>query len=358
MVAFVDPTSFCNLRCPACPTGSQAGLRPAATLDMDLYRAFLDEVGEYLFKLYLYNLGEPLLHKQAPEMIAYAKGRDIVVLVSSNLSFDLTDDYCERLVRSGLDMLIVPLDGCSQETYERYRRRGSFATVRANMQKLQAVKRSLGSQSPTILWQFLIFDHNEHEIDTVKREYRAWGADEYLMGGAYMPTPAHSEGLAPSRLAQFNIYDASHQHRQMSFQALLGGKACSWLYGAAVLNANGKLSPCCYTAAEKDDFGTYTPGEFRQVWNSSPYVRARSLAAGAWQAGESWESIAHRMDGRGMAVNVQPWELICQKCPVPFLQDVVDHELTFELAEVVRKIESSPDLTEEDRARLQELTEE
>ncbi|MEW6282850.1 MAG: radical SAM/SPASM domain-containing protein [Candidatus Eremiobacterota bacterium] len=345
VVAFVDPTTFCNLRCPACPTGARAGLRPQATLDWDLYRAFMEEVGDYLFKLYLYNLGEPLLHKKAPELVELARARDIFVMVSSNLSFPLSDDYCERLVRSGLDVLVVPLDGTTPETYQTYRQQGCFELVRENMRKVQATKQRLDSLTPRVVWQFLVFRHNEHEVDTVRREYRAWGADEYCIGGAYLPL---SGGLAPSSMAQYDIYDPGHLHRRMTLQAMAEAKACTWLYGVSVLNASGKLSPCCYTAAEKDDFGDYAPGEFMRSWNAERFTRARTLT-GNWQANESWDAIGRRMNGRGMGVAaaLAPGQLVCERCPVPFLQDVVDHELSFGVDELVRHIQASPELTPE-----------
>ncbi len=71
--AYVEPTLFCNLRCPACPTGLRLGERPVTTIDENLFKAAIDELGDYIFLLWMYNWGEPLLHKQTPELIKYAK---------------------------------------------------------------------------------------------------------------------------------------------------------------------------------------------------------------------------------------------------------------------------------------------
>src|SRR5689334_13242274 len=62
--AYIEPTLFCNLRCPACPTGLQFGLRPSATMDVNLFKQAIDEMGPYLFDLWMFNWGEPLLHRQ------------------------------------------------------------------------------------------------------------------------------------------------------------------------------------------------------------------------------------------------------------------------------------------------------
>jgi MoaA/NifB/PqqE/SkfB family radical SAM enzyme len=361
VMAFVDPTLFCNLRCPACPTGLNTGQRPRATLNEALFTSFIDQVGEYLFKLYLYNLGEPLLHKQTPEFIKYAKDKEIFVMVSSNLSMELSDEYLQRLVQSGLDVLVVPLDGLTSETYQTYRRGGDFQRVRLNMLRIKELKKRLGSDTPSVCWQFLVFEHNEHEVDFVRQKYKEWGADEYVVGGAYMPGGSITEGLKPSSRGEFDIYDAGHYHRKKTVKAFMERKPCSWLYGVTVLNSNGRVSPCAYTVAEKDDFGHFIPGmNYSQVYNGERFIKARSLCAqptAAWQNNETWEQIGHRMDGRGETVarSLADGQLLCQKCPVPFLQDVVDHELSFDEGELVRFIEKSFELTESEQARFESL---
>src|ERR687889_737956 len=67
----------------------------------ELFKSAIDEIGDYVFQLNMYNWGEPLLHKRTPEMIRYAKDKEIAIKLSTNLSIKLTDDYIERLVRSG-----------------------------------------------------------------------------------------------------------------------------------------------------------------------------------------------------------------------------------------------------------------
>jgi MoaA/NifB/PqqE/SkfB family radical SAM enzyme len=361
VMAFADPTLFCNLRCPACPTGLNTGQRPRATLNETLFTSFIDQVGDYLFKLYLYNLGEPLLHKQTPEFIQYAKNKEIFVMVSSNLSMELSDEYLQRLIQSGLDVLVVPLDGLTPETYQTYRQGGDFQRVRSNMLRIKELKKQLGSKTPSVCWQFLVFQHNEHEVDFVKQKYKEWGADEYILGGAYMPSGSVTTGLKPSTRCEFDIYDDGHFHRKKTVEAFTDRKPCSWLYGVTVLNPNGKVSPCAYTVAEKDDFGMFIPGmDYSQVFNGERFVRARSLCAQpmpAWQNNDSWDKIGHRMDGRGadVAKDLGDGQLLCQKCPVPFLQNVVDKELCFEEDELVRFIEKSFELTEAEQARFENL---
>jgi hypothetical protein len=319
VLAYIEPTLFCNLRCPACPTGLRLNLRPAARIDPALFHAMIDEVGDYLFALHMYNWGEPLLFPQTPDLIRYAKTRDMAITLSSNLSLPLGDDMIERLVRSGLDRLVVSLDGAMPDTYRFYRRQGNFDRVRENMQRLQAAKTRLDCSTPEIVWQFLVFRHNEHEIDIARAEYRAWGADTLVIAGAHMPP--NDPNFSPSTLPAYNLYHPDHAYQQGARRAFRG--ACSWLYGGVVLNPDGNVSPCCGVPAANDDFGVYDPASgFHAVWNGERYRRARRLFRRRARAGVT--DLDGRLDGMGVQVQTQADELICQHCPIPFRQDDAD----------------------------------
>ena len=158
----------------------------------------------------MYNWGEPLLHKRTPEMIAYAKQKDISILLSTNLSIKLTDDYIDRLVLSGLDRMIVSLDGITQESYGKYRRNGNLELVRENLLRLQRAKQRLGTATPKLIWQFLVFRHNEDEIEQARAIYKDWGADDFWVCGAEMPMEPHNDGFERSTIPEYNIYHPDH----------------------------------------------------------------------------------------------------------------------------------------------------
>jgi MoaA/NifB/PqqE/SkfB family radical SAM enzyme len=375
--AYIEPTLFCNLRCPACPTGLQLGLRPSATIKWDLFKSTIDEIGDYVFSLFMCNWGEPLLHKQTPEMIRYAKDKEINILLSSNLSLPLTDDYIDRLVQSGLDTLIVSLDGTTAEAYSKYRLRGDFELVRKNMRRIQEAKKRLGVETPKLVWQFLVFKHNETQIGQALAEFREWGADEIVTEGAIMPFAPHDEGFEPSTLPEFNMYHPDHYTHKLTDIHDKSGRPCSWLYGIFVLNPNGKVSPCCASAGEETDFGDYTAkGGFFGVWNNATYKRARSLfTASSGEASPpsppAFEAPANNLVqiervttsaavatnllheeeaeliagmGSNISKSLKQDELICQKCPIPYRQDEVDKIIAAEVAGLMKSFKSEKSL--------------
>ena len=313
VLAYVEPTLLCQLRCPACPTGLRLDLRPREQMDEQVFRAVMDEVGDYLFVLIMYSWGEPLLHKRTPEMIAYAKTKKIRVELCTNLSMPLTDDYLERLVSSGLDRLIVSLDGATEATYAKYRQGGQFALVLENLRRARAIRDRIGSSTPRLVWQFLVFAHNEHEIELARSIYRDRGADELSIGPALMPNPPHDEGFAPSTLPEWNMYHPDNYVQQGTRAALRSGKPCSWLYGALVLNPNRSISPCCAVASEKNDFARYET-TIRAALNAPKYQRARGLR------GRQEPPPGPHTLNNGMAAELEA-DLICSKCPIPHLQE-------------------------------------
>ncbi len=330
LVAYVEPTLFCNLACPACPTGLKLDLRPRATIAFDLFRSLIDEIGDYLFELHMYNWGEPLLHRQTPEMVRYAARKDVRVVLSTNLSLELSDDYLERLVESGLHTLSVSIDGATAETYEHYRRRGDYGLVRRNMLRIQEIKRRLGAELPAVVAQFLVFRHNEHELGRVRAEYREWGADLVRIGPAAMPTGSEREGFEPSTIAEFDFSHPGHPWQEETRRRLTEDRPCSWLYGIFLLNPNGKVSPCCGTAAESDDFADYAPdrGLFA-AWNSERFRGARALFADspaesrAAPADDVVREVTRRFDGLTLA-SLGTDDLICRRCPIVFMQNTAD----------------------------------
>jgi len=182
----VDPTNFCQLHCPFCPTGANRGVRTKSEMTLEHFELLMERLGPTLVHVDMINWGESLLHKRLPEMIACAKSHGAFVKLDANLN-DMPPGTPERLVRSGLDLLSVSIDGLTQETYEKYRVGGNLEKVLANLRELLAKRAELGSATPRVRWQFLVFKHNEHEADRVAEFARAVGVDRADVTPASLP---------------------------------------------------------------------------------------------------------------------------------------------------------------------------
>lgn len=281
----IDTVNACNLNCPLCPTGLGMEGRKKGYMGMDLFRKIIDQLGDYAFSVVLYNWGEPLLNKDIYSMIEYSKSRRMKTILSSNLNlFD--EQHAERLVQSGLDQLIVSLDGVTQKTYGKYRRGGDLEKALKNLQILATKKRDLGSTTPLIIWQFLVFQHNQHEVDQVEPMAKRLGADGleifqgYLGGPGQTPFVGHTN--TEDLISKWLVNDPKHKGRfdYFSDSEYLSEDRCFFLWKSATINWDGGVSPCCCVYDSSTDFGNIAREDFKTIWNNDKFRSARSAVTG------------------------------------------------------------------------------
>jgi MoaA/NifB/PqqE/SkfB family radical SAM enzyme len=168
-IAFsVEPTTSCNLRCPQCPSGLRSFTRETGSLELETYKTIIDQLYRTSGYITLYFQGEPYLNKNFNAIVNYAFQKKIYTATSSNAHY-FTKENAENVIKSGLDRLIISIDGIDQETYSKYRIGGSIDKVIKGTQALVEAKKNLKSKTPHIIWQFIVFRHNEHQLEDIKK---------------------------------------------------------------------------------------------------------------------------------------------------------------------------------------------
>lgn len=193
VIAQVEPTNICNLACPLCVSGTQDDSRPKAMLPMDTFQRFIDQVGDYLLLVVFWIWGEPFLHPQLCDMIAYASQRGVLVHGSTNGNVAFSAERAEQIVASGLSSLVFAIDGAFPETYSQYRRGGRLDLVQDNIRSLVAARKKLGSISPLITVRFVVMSQNESELPLVEEMARNLGADFFLIKSVDLPETAGAQ---------------------------------------------------------------------------------------------------------------------------------------------------------------------
>src|SRR6478609_9001995 len=161
-----EPTTSCNLRCPECPSGLRSFTRPTGMLKKDLFESTIDQLADTLTYLTFYFQGEPFLHTQFLDMVKYASRKNIYTATSTNAHY-LTDNIAKATVESGLDRLIISIDGTTQDTYESYRIGGTLEKVLEGASRVTHYKKKMRASTPHVMFQFLVVKPNEHQIDEV-----------------------------------------------------------------------------------------------------------------------------------------------------------------------------------------------
>ncbi|MEO7210912.1 MAG: radical SAM protein, partial [Chitinophagaceae bacterium] len=68
-------------------------------------------------------------------------------------------------MESGLDRLIISIDGTTQDVYQQYRRGGKLDKVIAGARNIVKWKKELKSKTPFVFFQFLVVKPNEHQVE-------------------------------------------------------------------------------------------------------------------------------------------------------------------------------------------------
>ena len=159
----IEPTNYCNLHCPECPSGTRVLTRERGYIDPEDFRKIIDQLSPELFWLTFYFQGEPYLHPKFHEMVRYAKSKNIYISTSTNGHF-LTEENAVQTIQSGIDRLIISLDGTDQDAYSSYRIGGSFEKVITGIKEIVKQKKNRHSARPYIIIQFLVLKANQHQL--------------------------------------------------------------------------------------------------------------------------------------------------------------------------------------------------
>lgn len=268
----IEPTTSCNLRCPECPSGLRSFSRPTGMLGEDVYRKIIDELEDTLLYLLLYFQGEPYLHPKFFELVQYASARNIYTSTSTNAHY-LSDDNAKKTVESGLDRLIISIDGTSQETYSAYRIGGSLQKVIDGTKRIIYWKKALGSKTPHVIFQFLVVKPNEHQIDELEALAKELGVEEVGLKTAQIYDYKNGSPLIPT-IEKYSRYKKQKDGTYTIKNKLLDH--CWKMWHSCVITWNGAVVPCCFDKDGQHQLGHVQSTSFRDVWNSKKYNNFRA----------------------------------------------------------------------------------
>lgn len=267
----IEPTTACNLRCPECPSGLRNFSRPTGNLKSDFFRQLIDELHREVFYLTFYFQGEPYINPDFLEMVKYAKQKGIYTATSTNAHF-LSDENAKNTITSGLDRLIISIDGTTQETYEAYRKQGKLANVIQGAKNVVKWKKELKSKTPHIIFQFLVVKPNEHQIPEVYKLAKEIGVDEVKLKTAQIYDYEQGNPLIPT-IDKYARYALQSDGTYRIKNQLLNH--CWKLWHSCVVTWDGLVVPCCFDKDALHQLGDVKEKSFRDIWFGEAYRRFR-----------------------------------------------------------------------------------
>ncbi len=267
----IEPTTACNLGCPECPSGLKQFTRPTGKLDLNLHQEMIHQLKKSVFYINYYFQGEPFLHPQFLALIREAKKEKIYTATSTNAHF-IDEEKALDIVNSGLDRLIISIDGLTQATYENYRVHGSLAKVIEGTNHLLKAKKELNSKTPHLIFQFLAVKQNEHEISKVFSLGKEMGIDEVRIKSAQFYDYQHGNPLMPENEKYSRYKLQSDGSYKLKYKT---GNHCWRMWSSSVLTWDGKVVPCCFDKDAKHVLGSISDMSFQSIWNHPKYTSFR-----------------------------------------------------------------------------------
>ena len=260
----VEPASVCNLQCPECTLGGGRLQRRGQLMDPATFDNALQPLAPWLVNCQFFLQGEPTLNPELCQMIATAHSRRIFTTMSTN-GQTLTPELCNNLVASGLDRLIISVDGTTQEVYERYRVGGSLQKAVSGIANLVEARKAQNRHNPLIEVQFIVFRHNEHQTGQIKHLARQWGADRLVLKTAQIENQANAAEMLPQN-PKYSRYRVNADgtiipKRQFSDN-------CFRLRSTMVVTANGDAALCCYDKNCLHSLGNINQTNAETIWKS------------------------------------------------------------------------------------------
>ncbi|HEX3530265.1 MAG TPA: radical SAM protein [Thermoanaerobaculia bacterium] len=362
--AYVEVAARCNLRCEMCPIIVDPRYQPASgrpgLLAMEVFDR-LEPVFSTLTRVYLFGLGEPVLHPDLVPMTERLTAAGVEVWITTNATL-IDDELADSLSRAGLHRITVSIDGATPETYERIRKRGKFADVVRGLRALGAARRRHGK--PLLYLSLVGMASNLAEIPDLVDLCAEVGGDGVFLEGLYpYPHPVieeffHREHLghlgrervvelveaARLRAAFLGVDFITRMEELASFgpegeaispdmqaesqpplvpadaeadapahghpEELRLPWACSEPWMTINVNASGEVRPCCFN---DDILGNLHEQTMEEIWNGPGFTGLRGeQAAGVVSSG-------CEVCVRNGRVKQSPW--LIPREPVPVVSD-------------------------------------
>ena len=205
-------------------------------------------------------------------MVKYAHEKGIYTATSTNAHY-LSDEKAKQTVESGLDRLIISIDGTTQDVYQQYRVGGTLDKVLEGAKNIVKWKKELKSNTPFIFFQFLVVRPNEHQIEEIKKLGKEIGVDQVRFKTAQV----YDFENDPNQLIPVNQkYSRYKKDKQGKLKVKSGLNNHCWkLWHSNVITWDGLIVPCCFDKDATHQLGNLQMQSFKQIWNNNNYRQFR-----------------------------------------------------------------------------------
>ncbi|GEM_PF-112065 len=260
----IETTLACDLRCPECAIGGGMIRRAKGLMTFGQYKIIADKIRPYAQYVYLHIWGEPMLNPDIFEMIQYTAQFARTNISTNGMS--LTPEKAEALILSGVSDIIVSIDGVSQEVYEQYRVGGNVHKAFESLALLNEINRKYGHKV-NILPQFVVFQHNMHEMEAFARRCSELGLHPSFKA-PYIRT-------GDSRFSYCEMPAYRRPHFSDIGDLRVAMQDCPNPREVFTTLEDGSVVVCCHDYAGATHFGNIFEQDVLEIWNHPDFKRFR-----------------------------------------------------------------------------------
>lgn len=286
----LEVTQNCQASCPMCDRNMNGeGINPHINLDelslIDCMNIFSPQFIEQLDTMYMCgNLGDPIVAKDTLQIFKYFRKHNPKIWLSMNTNAGAkTVEWWRELahVFGRMGAVIFSVDGL-RDTNHLYRQGVNWDNVERNM-------RAFIDAGGRARWDYLIFEHNEHQVEKAELLSKEWGCERFVKkkSGRFItsdikPKSSHQavnrKGVETQNLSQpkeeknKNLALLKQKEIEKSYGSMNEyldkcGITCKVAkQGSIFVTAEGLLMPCCWTAGRMYKWWHADP-KIEQVWD-------------------------------------------------------------------------------------------
>ena len=242
----IEISRFCDVNCKLCFADTSDEFYP-----LQDYKKLINQFKDYVFLVSLYDIGEPLHNAHVIECVRYAHENKIGTVISTSLSINKDDAFWSDLVTSGLDVMIVAIDGVTQKTYNQYRRNGKYELVMSNLKKILELKK-FNKSKVFIEWQMIDFEWNRFEQKAAKKMAYELGCDYFRI-----------------------IPEANKPRKSWDLDDITRKRNCLLPYVLFFVTAKNDVRLCYKIYHHDMHIGNLANSSFAEIWNGFEISRVR-----------------------------------------------------------------------------------
>ena len=226
----IELTNRCNINCVMCPR-TRFGIETVSDIDPKAFKNLQLDTFKYIIAVGC--LGDALYYKHLNQFFLYAKSvnEDIEIHFSTN-GIGRDEKWWKKLplYLPEKHLVVFALDGVDNEILNIYRVGSNYDRVIRNM-------RAFIDSGGNAEWQFILFKHNEHQVDEARNLAKEYGA-VFALRASYYYSEDRESGLRPTIAVRTQMEESMKTP---------GNELCCRIekHHEIFVDSFGRIMPCC-----------------------------------------------------------------------------------------------------------------